>query len=75
VLEGKGQLNRAPFTAMVTGGPLLNISPNRPYPFDAKGRRGSTHVTAKGDITKPFNLGLFETQLTVSGSDLNRLYA
>jgi uncharacterized protein involved in outer membrane biogenesis len=75
VLEGKGQLNRAPFTAMVTGGPLLNISPNRPYPFDAQVDAGSTHVTAKGDITKPFDLGRFETQVSVSGTDLNRLYA
>ncbi|KQY35374.1 membrane assembly protein AsmA [Caulobacter sp. Root487D2Y] len=75
VLEGKGQLNRSPFTALVTGGPLLNISPNRPYPFDAKVDAGSTHVLAKGQVTKPFNLGLFETQLTVSGADLNRLYA
>lgn len=75
VLEGKGQLNRSPFTALVTGGPLLNISPNRPYPFDARVDAGSTHVTAKGDITKPFDLGRFETQLNVSGTDLNRLYA
>jgi uncharacterized protein involved in outer membrane biogenesis len=26
-------------------------------------------------VTKPFDLGRFETQLTVSGTDLNRLYA
>jgi uncharacterized protein involved in outer membrane biogenesis len=75
VLEGKGQLNRSPFTALVTGGPLLNISPNRPYPFDARVDAGSTHLTAKGDITKPFDLGRFETQVNVSGTDLNRLYA
>jgi len=75
VLEGKGQLNRAPFTAMVTGGPLLNISPRRPYPFDAQLSAGSTRVVAKGEVTKPFDLGRFETQLTVSGADLNRLYA
>jgi uncharacterized protein involved in outer membrane biogenesis len=75
VLEGKGQLNRAPFTALVTGGPLLNISPNHPYPFDARVDAGSTHVTAKGDITKPFDLGRFETQVSVAGTDLNRLYA
>jgi uncharacterized protein involved in outer membrane biogenesis len=75
VLEGKGQLNRSPFTALVTGGPLLNISPNRPYPFDARVDAGSTHVTAKGDITKPFDLGRFEAQVSVSGTDLNRLYA
>lgn len=75
VLEGKGQLNRSPFTALVTGGPLLNISPNRPYPFDARVDAGTTHVLAKGDITKPFDLGRFETQVSVSGTDLNRLYA
>jgi uncharacterized protein involved in outer membrane biogenesis len=75
VLEGKGQLNRSPFTAMVTGGPLLNISPNRPYPFDAQVFAGSTKIFAKGDVTKPFDLGRFETQLSVSGTDLNRLYA
>ena len=75
VLEGKGQLNRSPFTALVTGGPLLNISPRRPYPFDATVDAGPTHVTAKGDITKPFDLGRFESQVSVSGPDLNRLYA
>ena len=75
VLEGKGQLNNSPFTALVTGGPLLNISPRRPYPFDAEVRAGSTHVLARGEVIKPFDLGRFETQLTVSGPDLNRLYA
>ncbi|MBW8860385.1 MAG: AsmA family protein, partial [Caulobacter sp.] len=74
-LEGEGRLNGAPFTALVTGGPLLNISPRRPYPFDARVEAGSTHILAKGEVTKPFNLGRFETQLTVSGTDLNRLYA
>ncbi|MDI1366166.1 MAG: AsmA family protein, partial [bacterium] len=75
VLEGQGRLNNAPFTARVTGGPLLNITPDRPYPFDAKVSAGATRVTARGSVTKPFDLGRFETQLTVSGSDLNRLYA
>lgn len=75
VLEGKGRLNRSPFTAMVTGGPLLNITPDRPYPFDAKVVAASTRVTAKGSVTKPFDLGRFVTDLTVSGTDLNRLYA
>lgn len=75
VLEGKGRLNRSPFTAMVTGGPLLNITPDRPYPFDARVVAASTRVTAKGSVTKPFDLGRFVTDLTVSGTDLNRLYA
>jgi uncharacterized protein involved in outer membrane biogenesis len=74
VLEGKGSLNKSAFVAQVTGGPLLNISPSRPYPFDADIRAGSTHITAEGAVTKPFDLGRFETQLSVSGADLNRLH-
>ncbi len=75
VLEGKGSLNRAPFTASVTGGPLLNITPDRPYPFDARVAAGATRIVAKGSVIRPFDLGRFETALTVSGSDMNRLYA
>lgn len=74
VLEGKGSLNRSAFVAQVTGGPLLNISPSRPYPFDADIRAGATRITAEGQVTKPFDLGRFETQLSISGADLNRLH-
>lgn len=74
VLEGKGNLNRSAFVAEATGGPLLNISPSRPYPFDARIQAGSTRITAEGQITRPFDLGRFETQLSISGADLNRLY-
>lgn len=74
VLEGKGSLNRSAFVAQVTGGPLLNISPHRPYPFDADIRAGSTRITAEGNVTKPFDLGRFETQLSIAGADLNRLH-
>ncbi len=74
VLEGKGSLNRSAFLAQVTGGPLLNISPSRPYPFDASIQAGSTKITAKGNVTKPFDLGRFETQLSIAGADLNRLH-
>ncbi|MBO9547759.1 MAG: AsmA family protein [Caulobacter sp.] len=74
VLEGKGSLNKSAFVAQVTGGPLLNISPSRPYPFDASIQAGSTKITAEGNVTKPFDLGRFETQLSISGADLNRLH-
>lgn len=74
VLEGKGSLNNAAFVAQVTGGPLLNISPSRPYPFDADIRAGSTRITAEGAVTRPFDLGRFETQLSIAGADLNRLH-
>ncbi len=74
VLEGKGSLNKAGFLAQVTGGPLLNITPDKPYPFDADIRAGATHITAQGQVNKPFDLGRFETDVTVAGADLNRLH-
>ena len=74
VLEGKGSLNRSPFLAEITGGPLLNISPSRPYPFQADVRAGATRIRAQGQITRPFDLSRFETQLSVAGADLNRLH-
>lgn len=74
VLEGHGTLNKSAFVAEISGGPLLNISPRRPYPFDAEVRAGATRIVAHGQVTKPFDLGRFETDLTVSGADLNRLH-
>lgn len=73
-LVGKGTLNKADFSAQVNGGPLLNVSPSRPYPFDAKVDAGQTHVLAKGQITKPFDLGRFTTSLDVTGPDMNQIY-
>lgn len=73
-LKGEGTLKGARFLALITGGPLLNISPDRPYPIGADIRAGTTHITAKGQIDKPFDLARFSADLTVQGSDLNNLY-
>lgn len=73
-LDGKGELNRKLFTARAVGGPLINVQANRPYPFDADVRAGGAHVTAKGAIPKPFDLGILDAAVTVSGDDLNNLY-
>ncbi|MCK5908463.1 MAG: AsmA family protein, partial [Caulobacter sp.] len=74
VLEGKGSLNRSTFLAQITGGPLLHISPSRPYPFEARVEAGATRIQASGQITRPFDLTRFETRLGISGADLNRLH-
>ncbi len=73
-LKGDGTLNGARFLALITGGPLLNISPNRPYPIGADIRAGTTRITANGQIDKPFDLGRFGANVMVQGSDLNNLY-
>ncbi|MEO6377474.1 MAG: AsmA family protein [Caulobacteraceae bacterium] len=73
-LVGEGALNRRPFLANVWGGPLVNVAPDKPYPFNADVRAGTTHITAKGDLPKPFNLGLFGAAVSIQGHDLNDLY-
>ncbi|MDP3855169.1 AsmA family protein [Phenylobacterium sp.] len=74
VMAGKGSINAAPFLLNVTGGPLLNVDPDKPYPFDADIRAGATRVLAKGAIPKPFDLGQFAMNVTANGPDLADLY-
>ena len=73
-LQGTGVLNKEPFTALATGGPLLNVKRSQPYPFDLDVRTGPTHVVAHGQITKPFDLGQLEATGTATGADLADLY-
>jgi hypothetical protein len=73
-LEGAGSLNAAPFQAHVTGGPLVHVQKDRPYPFDMDIHAGATHITAHGLVIRPFDFGHIETAATVSGPDLADLY-
>jgi len=73
-LDGQGVLNAQPFGLQVTGGPLLNIDRNKPYPFDADIHAGQTYVTAQGAVPKPFDLAQFYMNVTSRGPDLSQLY-
>jgi uncharacterized protein involved in outer membrane biogenesis len=73
-LAGDGVLNGEKFLLKVLGGPLLNVEPGKPYPFNADIRSGATHVTAQGVIPKPFDLGQLTVNLTAKGPDLAELY-
>jgi len=74
-MSGVGALNRQPFKLAITGGPLLNIDRDKPYPFDADLRAGDTYVTARGAVPKPFDLARFHMNVTARGPDLSDLYA
>jgi uncharacterized protein involved in outer membrane biogenesis len=71
---GQGSYNRQPFNLRVTGGPLLNIDKDVPYPFDAYIRAGQTIITARGDVPKPFDLAQFQMNASVRGPDMAELY-
>lgn len=74
LLIGDGRLNRAKFTARIEGQPLLDISPSRPYRFNARVSAGATRISADGQIDRPFDLNRFGARFSLSGSDLNDLY-
>jgi len=69
-LLGQGTINDDPFSLHITGGPLLNVRRDRPYPFDADLHAGATHVLAHGVLPKPFDFGQIDTALSVSGANL-----
>ena len=73
-LTGQGTLNNKPFHLNASGGPLLNVRPNTPYPFDAQVSAGDIRVTAKGQVTHPFNLGQVKGAVSISGRNLADLY-
>lgn len=73
-LKGDGTLNGEPFDMNIIGGPLLNVDPDKPYPFNATVTAGTTRATAVGNIHRPFDLSYFDTTLAVSGRDLAKLY-
>ncbi len=73
-LAGDGKLNGEPFKLTLSGAPLINLDPDKPYPFKAEVQAGATHVTAEGRIPKPFDAGRFAATLTVAGDDLADLY-
>lgn len=73
-MTGEGVLNKSPFELRLTGGPLLNIDKDRPYPFNGSVRAGDTYITAHGAVPKPFDLGRFYMNTTARGPDLADLY-
>lgn len=74
ILAGSGVLNGNRFLLKVLGGPLLNVDPGKPYPFNADIRSGATRVQAQGIVPKPFDLGQLTVDLKASGPDLAELY-
>ena len=73
-LMGTGTLNGAKFDLRATGGALLNVHTDRPYPFNMHVQAGDTVMTAKGRVLHPFNLGQLDGAVTVKGRDLADLY-
>ena len=73
-IQGQGTLNRQPFAVHVAGGPLVNLDPDQPYPFDINVEAGDIRASADGTLRKPFDLGRVTFNTHASGGDLADLY-
>ncbi len=74
VLDGRGAVRGSPMTVRIEGGPFVNIRRDRPYVFQADVRGAGSALTARGRITRPFDLGRFDAVMTLEGRDLSDLY-
>ncbi len=73
-MTGQGTLNGQSFLAQILGGPLINVDPDKPYPFQSDIHAGATHIVANGTIARPFDLAVMQASGHVSGPDLADLY-
>lgn len=69
-IEGSGTINDQPFHLALGGGPLVNLDPDHPYPFDLEIRAGDIQVQSDGRVLKPFSLADLDFNVTLSGQDL-----
>jgi AsmA family protein len=73
-LIGRGTLNGERFAAHITGGPLVNVDPGRPYDFESRIEAGATRIGLAGRIDRPFDFSALSGRFSVSGPDLADLY-
>ncbi len=73
-LVGRGVLNKSPFDLTVTGGALVNVKLDQPYPFSGAVRMGATRAEARGELHRPFEFSAYGMRLHLTGPDLADLY-
>jgi uncharacterized protein involved in outer membrane biogenesis len=70
----RGTINSQPFTLEVSGGALLAVNPEHPYPFKLSISAAGNQIDAGGRVLKPFDLGQLELQVALRGPDLAELF-
>ncbi len=73
-IEGKGELNGRPAEVGIVGDPLGSVQPGQPYHFTLEERSGSTHLSARASIERPFDFRVLEGTFAATGADLKDLY-
>ncbi len=73
-VEGKGTINNQPFSLDISGGALLAVNPEHPYPFKLSIKAAGNEIDAGGQVLKPFDLGQLQLQVAARGPDLAELF-
>jgi len=73
-IEAKGQLNGRPVSFELIGDPLRTASHSEPYGFTLSERSSGSHLTAKGTLSKAFDLLDMDAAFEVNGADLRDIY-
>ncbi len=73
-IQARGTINTQPFILDVTGGALLAVDPEHPYPFTLAIRAAENEIDAGGRILKPFDLGQLELNVAAHGPDAAELF-
>ncbi|WP_369943737.1 AsmA family protein [Xanthomonas medicagonis] len=74
-VAGDGRWRGNPFTLKgSTASPLELSESDHPFRVDLRGSAGSTRAHMRGTLTNPFQLRVFDLQLTLAGADMAHLY-
>jgi len=73
-VRAKGTLNDKPFKLDADGGPLLNLTPHKPYAFSLQVSAADIHLETQVTVPKPFDLSSLDVKFIVSGKDLADMY-
>jgi uncharacterized protein involved in outer membrane biogenesis len=73
-VRAKGTLNDKPFKLDADGGPLLNLTPDKPYEFSLQVTAADINLETQVTVPKPFDLSSLNVKFVVSGRDLANVY-
>jgi uncharacterized protein involved in outer membrane biogenesis len=73
-LRLSGTLNAKPFEARLAGGPLIDLTPDRPYTLESHINASDIELDAHLSFPKPFDLAAYQAKFAISGRDLADVY-
>ena len=73
-IEGKGRLNGRDASFILDGDALAGVRRDQPYHFAVRETSGSAHLSAEGELPKPFDMRMLQATFAISGADMSDTY-